>query len=1036
MKRSRIALAFLAALMLVAAMLPLGVSGAERTAEPVYMLADFSASTDGFYAWDNVSSVAAVDFAADPGIEPDDYTPTRACLLAESMLLDVNLIRCAAADFGIPHDLTEYRTFRYDMYVLPYEPDPDAEYFTRLTLTADDGDTMESIDGVTPGQWNTISADISEWAGRREIVSAEVALIIGTTVREFNKNSFYLDDLRAEDPVDRTMTARYLMDTFEVTGGSALIAGDKSMITFTAQGGTPFSFGGQIFAPELKLTTNCLRLRISNRTAGESMTVHYSTYDTLAMSEAKSVTVALQPNSEAQYYYVSVGDVTKLRHVEFRFGNAPGRVELYSISAVSAYVPARLETCGEITACTLGDDLSSVTFSGTVSREEALANQAGSIRIYRIKGTDIPTAETLSGLTPAATSPMTTRFDLTYRLPGKDKDELHAMYLAVSVRTDGTHAIIAPPFQVQNPERAAAVSEGFARGAKGFAPADLSLAGDSGTGVTVVKLEAEKAFAAKSSAERFTWNGEAYYLNKAYFAGLSRQITALHDAGTAVMLRITGVDAEFTAELSTALAADEYIDYSSATGEPDGSDFLGALSAWAGKNLAADGRLAGIIVGEYANLIDGSIRTMNDAVGAAARSLRTVYNNLAAYNASARVCLSVSDLYTCDPATDRDELGLLEFVPALLSEIGRNGMFPFRLCIDSVWRVADEAGAVYVSECDCTALTKLLDASGGSAVRLIFCDQTYLQFPITKIKFSEASAWFVRGYYAALANDRIDAYIAVTGGDLDKIGEVVRVIDTEDGSAAADLALLTLGAEKWSEVVPGFDPSDVPLTDITRYGAVTDEPAGIKGTFRYYSFDTFTGVGSMRPGYYCGELYVADGEALAAPIGGSASGSWMGFSHRFDYPENLRITPVLKLTVRLDDVKPASVKEAPVKLVLLGNGERFESEAVIPTGKWVTLYVYTGDFGEAYDTECLQLLAGGGKLTSATLLLGSMDGLSREYTDESLESVIAEERLKKQNETGSASYMPYLWIGGAILLVAATVITFAMLSRRKDGKDE
>jgi hypothetical protein len=65
-----------------------------------------------------------------------------------------------------------------------------------------------------------------------------------------------------------------------------------------------------------------------------------------------------------------------------------------------------------------------------------------------------------------------------------------------------------------------------------------------------------------------------------------------------------------------------------------------------------------------------------------------------------------------------------------------------------------------------------------------------------------------------------------------------------------------------------------------------------------------------------------------------------------------------------------------------------------------------------------------------------MDGLSREYTDESLESVIAEESLKKENETDSTAYMPYLWIGGAILLVAATVITFAMLSRRKDGKDE
>ncbi len=1021
--------AALLSVMLLFVLAPISVIGADSVAAPVYTIADFESEYGGWKKGENASDVELVDFYEDP----EDEDTMRSCLQVFCYEVDVNTIRGAKGDFSKLHDLTEYRKLSYDIFVPLYEADPDALYFTRLTLTSSDGDTFENFADLTPAKWCTVSADIGDWAGRNEIVSAEISLVIGSSAEALADNHFYIDEICALDPIDHELTARYLFDKYSLNGGNARLSNDKTMLTLIPTENAPLTLEASVSLPEYSNDVNCLRLNLANYTDNDTLVINYSTFDTPALSEDKSVTVKLDKQSDSNYYYAFVGDASKLRRIELRFGAGAGRIELRSISAVSAYQEESYTTCGSMNGCRLGDDLATVTFNGDILREEALFNQNGSINVYWLDSNIIPTEAELAELEPILTSPMTTRFELSYRLPQKSVSELQRWYLAVSLRQDGSFALIAPPFQVENPERAATKSISFANDAKGFAPTDLSLAGDAGTGITVLGLDMREAFTEKSEGERYVYDGEAYYFNKSCFDKLSAQINALSDAGTAVLLRLPELSMEYAAELEQDYLSDDYIDYSNTGDEPDGTDYIGALSAYASNLWVGSGKVVGMILGEFSNIITDGIDSLDDAVKHTASELRSVYNNVIARNSSAKVYISVSDLYIREPAVNNGEFELYHFLPALLAETGKNGQFEWDICIDSVCRLIDEPGAEYVTEYDCKDLIDLLNRSGGSDTKLLFCDAKHQYFDV---KFSESISWFVRGYYAALSNDRIDAYIAITSSKTDNICEMIKELDTTDGSSVSQLALLSLGIDKWSDVIENFDKDQLVENKVTLYPASTEPPSGIKGSYSYYAFDAFAGAVDLVPSFHCSDLRVTDENILTAELGAVTNGAWMGIAHRFEYPENLNLTPVLEITLKVEEPYTSSVTDVPIKLVLLGEGERFESEADIPLGEWTTLYVYTGNFGEIHNTECLQLLVGGSDLRRATLSVREINGLSREYNDESLESVIADARYKKRTHGTSNPYSATLWVGGAILIGVATVITVALLSRRKERDDD
>ncbi|MBQ8510406.1 MAG: hypothetical protein IJ493_10925 [Clostridia bacterium] len=1019
--------AVICTVILVMASLSLSLSAADTSAadtsaeDGVMTITSFDNDTAGWQRGDNVSEVLCTTFAP----ENDPYEPSRNCLAVTSYDLAVNLIRSAKTELTKPLNLTEYRTFSYEIFALPYTADPYAVYFTRLIMHTASGETIESLETLEAGVWTRIDVDIGSYAGREAITSIEIGLLVSTTVDGYNKTNFYIDTLSARNMVDRELTDRFLFDLYTISGGRADMSADKTQLKLSVNGDIML-LDAMVILPELDRDVNRLRIKLANHTNIDTMTLYYSTSDTPLLSEYKSVTIKLEKQSDSQYYYADVGDASMLRSIRMQFGDGTGTIEIDSICVISAYEPDEFETCGLITACLLSDDQRSVSFVGEVSRDEALNNRSGQIAVYALEPDEAVDIEQLAASEPLVTAPMTTKFELL--LKNFSRETLYKKFVALSLDENGSAKLIAAPFYLNNPERAAQVSVEAAIGAKGLVSSDMSVVGQAAAEVTVLNFDILAAFTAKSEGERYSCFGQGYYLSTAYLESVDRQITVMKNAGVPVILRLYAEERAFPDTLDALYRDDSYVDYSNFSSEPDGSSYLTAISSYIAGRWMIDGSVVGVIFGEAANILEEG-ETLGDAIRRTAVDLRTIYQCITAVNSEAKVYLSVTDIYSVELATKTEEIGLEQYVTALAEEIGSGGQFEWNLCIENLYRIS-ESDDPCVTAGNCSLLTNLLWQLGLSENKLIFCDNT-LTFP--KLRLSDAIAAFVYGYYGAYFNSRVDAYIPVinSGSTASNIAECVRMIDTEDGQVIATVALTTLKAEKWVDLVEGYDAKRLPKKQIREVEASLEEPSGIKGAYDYYTFDAFTGSGELQPGYHCTSLTVENG-VLLAKLNSSTSGnaSCMGIAHRFEYSENLTLTPVLAITLTVDDVVPSSLTEVPVTLVLTAENERFEATAAVAVGLKTTIYVDIGEFESAKNTEGLQLLVGD-SLRSATLSVERIEGLSKDYNDESLESVIADERARRRSPQASQEYGAYIWVGGAIIVAVATILTVVLLSRKK-----
>ncbi len=998
-------------------------------------LYDFSTNTGEWVRSDNVRAVEVgmYDFGSED--DPD----LRSCLKAESHDLSVGLIRAIEADFASPLDLTEYRSFSYEIYALPYDADPFATYYTRVRLFSSDGSSVENIVEIKPNGWQEVSLDLSTWSQRSDVVSAEISLTISTTISQMNENSFYIDNVTVGDRIDRELTERFMFDVFEVEGGQAAFSEDRKLLRITLSQTEITSLKATVFVPETKWQTNAVRIKLSNKSSASQMTIHYSTYDTFALSEDKTVTVLLDAQSESEYYYIDVGDVSMLRYVDIQLESGSGYIEIESISAMNIYRPVSRTVAGSIDVCQLSDDLQSVHFTGTITRDEVLANQDGVIALYALSPTELLDMEKLASTEPLLTSPMTTKFDLSLDIGDRLSQIICAQFVAVSKHTDGTLVLIADPVYISNPERAAKYSAVVGGGPKGVVSPDASIVGETAADRTIVEVDAASLFGDKSTSEHYSYSGGNYYFNSETLDILNNKITAYNGSGIGVLLRIDNWYPELTSELDAKYASDGYVDYTEYNVSPDGKRYLEAFVAYAGERWCQDGGVGGIIWGTCLNFMDRSqpgYESLNDMIYEDATSLRIIYNTLRSKNSSAGVYISVSDIYSVELATESSEVGLDIYLTALANATSSQGGFNWGVCVDRFWRIGEDNGTT-VDPNQLELLSKLLSDEGMYDVRFVYCDSTY-SFP--NLMLGDLMSQLMLGYYSACFNASLESYFVVLGtnDNTEYLMEYLTIADSVDSVEFSESALTLLGANDWSELIDNFDTRRLVKKSVASSQVDYEEPSGIKGRFDYYNFDSFSTLSGFEVSYYCKELLVPsqnDGILCAlldkGAYGDGSDGMYMGIAHRYDYPENLKLTPVLAVTLGVDDVDNTSLDTVRVKIVLFAENERFESYATLNVGELQTIYINLEDFNGAEDTTGIQILVDGSELDNATLMLKSVTGLSRDYNDESLESVIADERARKRSPDEGVSYRVYIWIGAAVIVAVASILTFLLLSRKK-----
>lgn len=1001
------------------------------------IIADFDNGADGFRKGDNVKALETVT----------TYDGSRYCLEVMGYDVDVGLARNISAKFGSATagspgtaeglDLSEYQGLSYDIYIPAYDYDPEAEYFVQTTLRSADGTSTGNITKVEPDSWTTISFEIASWKSRSALSEAEISLMISTNEAGLNRNTFYIDELRADNRIDREHTERFMIDDFTVTGGTAAYDDRTNRLIIAPNENEPTVLSAVAFPTVPDWKVDSLRLRIENNSDIDSLTINYSTYDTSALSEDKSVTLKLDRQSPLKTYYVDVGDISKLRSLSFVAGEGSGSISISSICAVSRYVTPEYQTCGNITGCILTDNLLSIRFTGDVGREEALSNQSGTLKIFATEpGTD-PDRIDISSLEPVAQSPMTTKFDLTVADELQSVELFTKQFIAFSVRPDGSRVLIDAPFYLDDIGRSADYSVVDSHGEKGVILEDISRLNELRADVTMLNVDMTKAFAARGKGMTYVYGGSTYYIDAEYFGTLGRQIEALHGAGVGVILRLVGWSEEYEEELAGQYKLDGYTSYSEYNTTPDGSDFLSALGRYIGENFCTDGSVSGVVIGECENFIgkaDGRYESLNDMAKGLALELRRLHSGLASVNSETRVYLSISNLYSNELSASTSEVGADELLPALCSEINLNGSFDWGLCIEDFYRLKDYGDSI-VSAVSCNELVTLLRSSGVYDTRMIFSDTNYV---FSQLKVTEKLARLVESYYAACFNTHIDAVICTLSGTSSdaRLLETVKLIDTSEADDLSKLALSILGYESWKEVIEGFDEKKLRQKTLTTSAALEEEPGGIKGRYGYFRFDSFSGVTGVEPSFYCKSMSIEGSEnsilkAVLEPESGTAA--WMGVAHRFDYPENMKLTPILEITLGVETARYSDTLGA--KLILISGDERYETNIELVPGEMKTVYADISGFTGIEDVESIQVLIEG-RAGSSVLRLGGINGLSRDYNDESLESVIAEERAKKRIPDGDDGYRNYIWIGGGVIVGAATVMTVMLLSRKKEEDDE
>lgn len=976
-------------------------------------IANFDESSSGFEVGENTVSTERAEIDSGDG-------ELSSCLEVRSKSIPINSLRSVVKTFFECEDLSDYRKISYNMLVPKYDEDPAAVYYSRVILRSDDGRVFESIDVIEPGAWNTVVIDIGSFGGRSRISSFEAAFIVDTSMMTVVTDSFYIDDIVAFDMADAELVERFLFDSYTVDGGSASLAADKDKISVfsNSQGGVTLS--APVFMPELDYDVNCLRIKLANYTDADYFTLYYSVMDERAVSESKSVVVPIEPNSDGKFYYIPINNAGQITSISLMFGEDIGRVEIMSLGVTFTPTITAYDTHGNL-SCRINDGLKSAGFSGEINRETALENQNGKIRIYKIDG-EFSDISALEEMAPIIEGAMTTKFDFTWNIPSDLKLSMLEKYIAVVVAESGEYLLVSAPVCMENPEALAKNLHNFPVDAKGFYTDDLSLVTDADSGITVLEFDMLEAFLDRTDGVEYIYNGEEYYLNGEYIAEVEAATDMMAKNGTSVLIRLTN-------------RVRSHVNLPSNVGESTayGTDYIGAVSSYISDNFIADGRVCGVILGYGENNVS-EWDNIGEMVAECAETLRKISVNLLRNNSDARVYLSVTDLFSKDILTNASELPLLEYLPALFNAASEYGKGYFGLCIESPYRVDNAKDGTYISVADNELLQSLIKNQGGLKYNPIFCDEIYKK-PNKYLGMLLKN--YVVGYLTAIFDDGVDGYVAVAKGRFPGLYEAVKLVDTTEAEILFKPALGMLEADSFSEVIENFDGGKLPKKLFNEGSSVYELPEKVRGQYKLYEFNSALVVSTVAPTYYdlkCG--LAADAEkntVLSVAVNGEADAapSVFGVCAAFKYTENLEFMSWIGVDLKIDGTVINNDKKIPIKLVLTSAGERFESGAEVSRGEWTKVYFNVDSFKSARDTKELKLLVNCEEFEVLELRVKDIVGLSEEYNNESLESVVLEERLKKRNPDGANDYGPYMWLGGGLLIAVATGAAVAMLSRKK-----
>lgn len=710
--------------------------------------------------------------------------------------------------------------------------------------------------------------------------------------------------------------------------------------------------------------------------------------------------------------------------------------------------------------CEVDDSTGKIVVEGTVNHDVMIKYADYTIRLYAIApGQKADEVINNDSLAPLAQTSMTIKF--TFSITAKTTLERYSKYAIIFCSESGREYVAGTPMYPS-------VSSDFdflygdKHGYKGVLCESASLSSGVGAGMVVVDVDLGSMLGDIADAVLYPIKDTYIPFCKSYVDELDRKIVSASVGGAKIYLRfLLGADDErlcfaVTDDGSMGGIPNVYDEYT--------LDYIASLSKFL-MDRYNDGnvRLEGVIIG---NKVDDTLvsnyigdMTAGQYADAYVLYLTVVASAMRAVDTSFDVVIPISDRDEYSPKRT-EGTSTSDFLNYVISQLehSTSGRFECSVMLQSTTTPFGITNLGIASGIDMSAeygegtvhpdnvshfinyIQKLSNTYVSAPSNVIFMWE-----PSSYLSGSALNAAYAYIFYRLYGETAISSFVikADDTDQLDELSNVMRYIDTSRGNMVTEPLLKYFGKNSWQDVV-GRAVIVTQIQTLLEAGELSGAtPENYRSSFSYYDFSDYNVFHNTHIGENCNSIYSTHdshgARALNMSIGALDIGQTAECTYDLDYTENFTYTPVISLSLRLDN--GAADSGALYELILtLGKGNsRIICTALIEAGKDETVFFDVSGFSKKSSADYVKIgvRALTQKAEACNLWLYGLDGYSNEYSDEELAELIEQQRYDQKNTDGDNAG------GGYRILIMVVSILFALLAvgagllmvfRREDGE--
>ncbi len=479
----------------------------------------------------------------------------------------------------------------------------------------------------------------------------------------------------------------------------------------------------------------------------------------------------------------------------------------------------------------------------------------------------------------------------------------------------------------------------------------------------------------KKTSYAYKYQGKTYWFRKYVIHSYDRQLKALKESNTVVSaILLLGWRDDLTNLIYPSGREKGHFSYawntSNASARRQLQASLAFLSERYASSSAKNGRIVNWIVGNevnnYTTYNYAGNKTLQQHAQIYANAFRMTYNTVTSVYSNARVYISLDHLWNTN--TVKGSFASRKMLDAFAAAISRQGRIQWNLAYHpysspltepKFWenknhQVTQSLTTPVINMGNIGLLTSYIRNTYGSNTRIILSEQGFTSVQhFTKNVEKEQSAAIVYSYYLTEADDMIDSFImnrhidhkveiaqglnlglwtstkqtATEWADKKKDSwNVFKYMDTNQSPNVADAYLSEIGAQSWSQLVPGYSAALYSKTSLVTV------PMNIGASYKK------TGsIPSKWSKYGAVSKQKKSGKVLRAVHDKNRNrNSLWGFSQSFSKKLSFESNPRFCTTLK---VAGATGSQAVVKLRFYSGKKILESTGLVPVNKKVKLSV-------------------------------------------------------------------------------------------------